>query len=68
MRSNPDHVLEGIADSIDEMLRLETLTNEELVTEYLKLTDDQDDKLHTNEMCTRLWPGWENSEVLRERG
>lgn len=55
----PDHVLEGIADSIEEMKRLRTLSNEDLIKEYLRLTGDQDDELHTNEMCSRLWPEWD---------
>lgn len=62
MRTTPDHILEGIADSIEEMNRLRGLSNQDLVTEYLKLTSDQDDELHGNEMCSRLWPEWETAE------
>lgn len=59
----PDHVLERILNDIEESRRLRKLSDEDLVREYLRLTGDQDDELHTNEMCNRLWPQWDHLDL-----
>jgi hypothetical protein len=40
--------------------RLKSLSNEDLVKEYLI---SEDAELITNEMCTRLWPEWVNQKL-----
>lgn len=56
----PDHVLQTILNEIDEGDRLKRLSNEDLVREYLKL-GERDDELHVNEMMNRLWPEWDEA-------
>lgn len=58
----PDHILKSILHEIDEGKRLKKLSNEDLIREYLKL-GDQDDELHVNEMMNRLWPEWEQVDL-----
>lgn len=64
MSTVPDYVARNILVAIAEGERLRLLSNEDLVREYLKLTSDQDDELHTNEMCSRLWPEWHQEEEI----
>lgn len=56
-----DHVLRNILHDIDEGNRLRGLSNEDLVREYLKL-GEQDDELHVTEMMNRVWPEWDEAE------
>jgi hypothetical protein len=58
-----DQVLETILHNIDEGDRLKGLSNEELIREYLKLTEDDDQDLHVEAMFDRLWPGWIEAEL-----
>lgn len=57
-----DQVIEFILHDIDEGNRLEGLSNEDLIREYLKLGSN-DDELHVNEMMNRLWPEWDQAEL-----
>ena len=50
----PDQVLENLLAAMQEGERLKTLSNEELVIEYLEAEDDE---LIGMEMCERLSPG-----------
>lgn len=59
----PDEVFKRLSAACAETGRLQKLSNEELVREYLKLTSDQDDELHVDEMCSRLFPDWETAEL-----
>ena len=63
MSDFPDHVPKNILSAIGEDKRLQSLSNEELVREYLKLGSDDDSDLHTEEMCTRLFPAWAEIEL-----
>jgi hypothetical protein len=54
-----DQVLRNILADMDESDRLKTLTNRELVEDYL--CDESD--LAVEEMLTRLWPEWVAREV-----
>ena len=54
MSSVSDSTLERILCEIEEMDRMRTLTNRELVEEYLICESD----VAIEEMLTRLWPGW----------
>lgn len=51
----------NVLSEVEEMARLKTLTNEELVREVLD-TDVAWD-LRVNEMMDRLAPGWEDREI-----
>lgn len=55
----PDQVLENILIELDEMDRVRTLTNRQLVEEYLVSESD----VAVEEMMTRLWPGWAEREI-----
>lgn len=55
----PDQVLENILIELDEMDRVRTLTNRQLVEEYLVSESD----VAVEEMMTRLWPEWAEREV-----
>lgn len=56
MKSVDQAVVESIFATMQEMERLRTLTNRELVIEYLRFGDEE---TITDEMCTRLYPGWD---------
>ena len=47
----------NVATDFFERRRISGLTNEQLVREYLKI-EDGDDELHVNAMMDRLWPDW----------
>lgn len=63
MSDFPDHVLSNLHLAIEEAKRLESLSNEELVREYLRLGDDADETPYTEEMMGRLYPGWIDIEL-----
>ena len=58
-----DEIAEKILDSVHEQIRLEKLTNEELVKECL-LDNDLADYPIVEEMMTRLDPHWMNEMAL----
>lgn len=63
MTDYPVHVLENILSAIGEDKRLQSLSNEELVREYLARDSEVDDEPYTSEMCNRLWPEWAEIEL-----
>lgn len=63
MGQYPDHLMKSILTEMDEVERLQSLSNEELVTEYLRLTGDQETELHINAMMERLFPEWDQVEL-----
>lgn len=66
--SIPNEVLENIARACEESARLRMLSNKDLVLEYIKLsTLGEDDELHGEELCTRVWPEWAGPLSLSER-
>ena len=58
-----DPLIKATLQSMDEVERLQSLSNEELVTEYLRLTADQETELHINAMMERLFPEWDQVEL-----
>lgn len=63
MSDFPDHVLENILTAIEEDKRLRSLSNEQLVREYLTRDPEVDSEPYTSEMCNRLWAGWVEMEL-----
>ncbi len=51
-------VLQNILDDLDESERLKTLSNEDLVRQWVVEESD----LVVEEMASRLFPGWANEE------
>lgn len=58
-----DPLIKATLQSMDEVERLQSLSNEELVKEYLRLTGDQETELHINAMMERLFPEWDQVEL-----
>lgn len=56
-RNTEEHALRHMLTDFDETARLKMLSNEELVMECLSLETDCP---VIDEMCDRLFPGWEN--------
>ena len=59
MSNVTDPVLEKILLEIEEMDRMKTLTNRQLVEEYLAASSD----VAIEEMLSRLWPEWAEREI-----
>jgi hypothetical protein len=57
-----DEAAESILHAIAESERLGMLSNEDLVREYLRARGAEDD-LTGEELCSRVWPGWELAEL-----
>lgn len=63
MSNYPTQTLENILSAIGEDKRLQSLTNEELVREYVTRDPEVDDEPYTTEFCNRLFPGWAEIEL-----
>ena len=65
MMSTPSEELQTVMSAVlKEKRRLRTLTNEDLVKEYLKL-EEVDAEIHVEEIISRLWPDWHKGEEDR---
>jgi len=52
-----DDRIKILQSTLREKRRLRSLSNEDLIREYLKL-EEVDTEIHVEEMMTRLWPDW----------
>ena len=63
--STPSNELQTVMSAVlKEKRRLRTLSNEDLVREYLKL-EAVDAEILVEEMCSRLWVDWHKGEEDR---
>lgn len=59
-----DQEAENMLSYMEESSRLKTLSGEQLVKEYLRMDVDSDTEIYTNELCSRVWPNWDDGESM----